>query len=214
MTKVPHTQRLRVNFGKIESVLNPPELLQIQKESYAWFLQKEIQPDQREMQGLEAVFKSVFPISDFGGTCTLEYVSYRLGEPKYDENECKIRGVTFAAPIRVSLRLIIWESDEKGDQRRIHDIKEQEIYLGEFPLMTDTGSFIINGTERVIVSQLHKSSGVFFGHDKGKGHSSGKLLYSASIIPQRGSWVDFEFDAKDLLFVRIDRRRKFPFLPG
>ncbi|OGG94277.1 MAG: DNA-directed RNA polymerase subunit beta [Candidatus Lambdaproteobacteria bacterium RIFOXYD2_FULL_50_16] len=210
MTKVPHTQRLRVNFGKIESVLNPPELLQIQKESYAWFLQKEIQPDQREMQGLEAVFKSVFPISDFGGTCTLEYVSYRLGEPKYDENECKIRGVTFAAPIRVSLRLIIWESDEKGDQRRIHDIKEQEIYLGEFPLMTDTGSFIINGTERVIVSQLHKSSGVFFGHDKGKGHSSGKLLYSASIIPQRGSWVDFEFDAKDLLFVRIDRRRKFP----
>jgi len=209
MTKIPQTQRLRVDFGKIESVLNPPELLQIQKDSYAWFLQKDIAPEQRQGQGLEAVFKSVFPISDFGGTCTLEYVSYRLGEPKYDENECKIRGVTFAAPIRVSLRLIIWEMDEKSDQRRIHDIKEQEIYLGEFPLMTDTGSFIINGTERVIVSQLHKSSGVFFSHDKGKSHSSGKLLYSASIIPQRGSWVDFEFDAKDLLYVRIDRRRKF-----
>ncbi|MDT8447377.1 MAG: DNA-directed RNA polymerase subunit beta [bacterium] len=209
MTKIPQTQRLRVDFGKIESVLNPPELLQIQKESYAWFLQKDTPPEQRAEQGLESVFKSVFPISDFGGTCTLEYVSYRLGEPKYDENECKIRGVTFAAPIRVSLRLIIWEMDEKSDQRRIHDIKEQEIYLGEFPLMTDTGSFIINGTERVIVSQLHKSSGVFFSHDKGKSHSSGKLLYSAGIIPQRGSWVDFEFDAKDLLYVRIDRRRKF-----
>jgi len=209
MTKIPQTQRLRVDFGKIQSVLNPPDLLQIQKESYAWFLQKDTSPEQRDSQGLEAVFKSVFPISDFGGTCTLEYVSYRLGEPKYDENECKIRGVTFAAPVRVSLRLIIWEAEEKSDQRRIHDIKEQEIYLGEFPLMTDTGSFIINGTERVIVSQLHKSSGVFFSHDKGKSHASGKLLYSAGIIPQRGSWVDFEFDAKDLLFVRIDRRRKF-----
>jgi len=209
MLKFPHTQRLRVNFGKIESVLDPPPLLQLQKDSYDWFLQKDASPEQREGQGLEAVFRSVFPISDFGGSCTLEYVSYRLGEPKYDENECKIRGVTFAAPIRALLRLIIWEKDEKSEQKRIHDIKEQEIYLGEFPLMTDTGSFIINGTERVIVSQLHKSSGVFFSHDKGKVHASGKLLYSASIIPQRGSWVDFEFDTKDLLNVRIDRRRKF-----
>ncbi len=209
MYKYPHVQRFRVDFGKIEVILDPPPLLQIQKDSYNWFLQKDVAPETRENYGWEAVFRSVFPISDFGGTCTLEYVSYRLGEPKYDETECKIRGVTYAAPVRVSLRLIIWEKDEKTDQRRIHDIKEQEIYLGEFPLMTETGSFIINGTERVIVSQLHKSSGVFFNHDRGKTHSSGKLLYSASIIPQRGSWIDFEFDAKDLLYVRIDRRRKF-----
>ncbi|MBT4090714.1 MAG: DNA-directed RNA polymerase subunit beta, partial [Deltaproteobacteria bacterium] len=209
MYKYPHVQRFRVDFGKIEAILNPPPLLQIQKDSYNWFLQKDVAPENREIHGWEAVFQSVFPISDFGGTCTLEYVSYRLGEPKYDETECKIRGVTFAAPVRVSLRLIIWEKDEKSDQRRIHDIKEQEIYLGEFPLMTDTGSFIVNGTERVIVSQLHKSSGVFFNHDRGKSHASGKLLYSASVIPQRGSWIDFEFDAKDLLYVRIDRRRKF-----
>ena len=209
MYKYPHVQRFRVDFGKIEAILNPPPLLQIQKDSYNWFLQKDVAPENREIHGWEAVFQSVFPISDFGGTCTLEYVSYRLGEPKYDETECKIRGVTFAAPVRVSLRLIIWEKDEKSDQRRIHDIKEQEIYLGEFPLMTDTGSFIVNGTERVIVSQLHKSSGVFFNHDRGKSHASGKLLYSASVIPQRGSWIDFEFDAQDLLYVRIDRRRKF-----
>ena len=210
MTKLsPLTQRHRLDFGKIKTLVDPPPLLQIQKESYDWFLQKDVTPESRKDQGLEAVFRSVFPISDFGGTCTLEYVFYRLGEPKYDENECKIRGVTYAAPVRVALRLIIWEKEEKSEQRRIHDIKEQEIYLGEFPLMSETGSFIINGTERVIVSQLHKSSGVFFSHDKGKVHSSGKLLYSASIIPQRGSWVDFEFDAKDILFVRIDRRRKF-----
>ncbi|MBU2512549.1 DNA-directed RNA polymerase subunit beta [bacterium] len=209
MYKYPHIQRFRVDFGKIQSIIDPPPLLKIQKDSYDWFLQKDVAPENRKNQGWEAVFTSVFPISDFGGTCTLEYVSYRLGEPKYDEIECKIRGVTYAAPIRVSLRLIIWEKDEKTEQRRIHDIKEQEIYLGEFPLMTETGSFIVNGTERVIVSQLHKSSGVFFNHDKGKTHASGKLLYSASIIPQRGSWIDFEFDAKDLLFVRIDRRRKF-----
>lgn len=209
MYKYPHIQRFRIDFSKIETLLEPPPLLQIQKQSYDWFLQQHTPPNNRLNQGWEAVFRSVFPISDFGGTCTLEYVSYRLGEPKYDEMECKIRGVTYAAPIRVSLRLIIWEKNEKAEQRRIHDIKEQEIYLGEFPLMTDTGSFIVNGTERVIVSQLHKSSGVFFNHDKGKSHASGKLLYSASIIPQRGSWIDFEFDAKDLLYVRIDRRRKF-----
>ncbi|MCP4754076.1 MAG: DNA-directed RNA polymerase subunit beta [Proteobacteria bacterium] len=209
MYKYPHIQRIRIDFSKIKTILDPPPLLQIQKDSYESFLQKDVAPENRNNQGWEAVFRSVFPISDFGGTCTLEYVSYRLGEPKYDEADCKIRGVTYAAPIRVSLRLIIWERDEKSEQRRIHDIKEQEIYLGEFPLMSETGSFIINGTERVIVSQLHKSSGVFFNHDKGKTHASGKLLYSASVIPQRGSWIDFEFDAKDLLYVRIDRRRKF-----
>lgn len=205
----PNAYRLRVDFGEIVPPLEPPALLQVQKDSYAWFLQKEVDPESRDNRGLEAVFKSVFPISDFSGSCTLEYVSYRLGEPKYDIFECKTRGVTFSAPIRVSLRLILWENEEGSEQKRIRDIKEQEIYLGEFPLMTDTGSFIINGTERVIVSQLHKSPGVFFSHDKGKTHSSGKLLYSAGIIPQRGSWVDFEFDSKDLLFVRIDRRRKF-----
>ena len=208
MNVSPYIQRPRVDFGKINTVLAPPSLLKVQKDSYNWFLQKDVSPENRLKQGLEAVFCSVFPISDFGGTCTLEYVSYRLGEPKYDETECKIRGITYAAPIRVSLRLIIWEKDEKSD-RNVHDIKEQEIYLGEFPLMTEIGSFIVNGTERVIVSQLHKSSGVFFSHDQGKTHSSGKLLYSAGIIPQRGSWVDFEFDIKGLLYVRIDRRRKF-----
>jgi DNA-directed RNA polymerase subunit beta len=209
MIKSPQVQRPRINFSSIDPILEPPPLLKIQKESYAWFLQKDTSPDKRESHGLEDVFRSVFPISDFGGTCTLEFVSYRLGEPKYDVMDCKVRGVTYAAPIRVSLRLIIWEKDEKTSQRRIRDIKEQEIYLGEFPLMTKTGSFVINGTERVIVSQLHKSAGVFFSHDNGKTHASGKLLYSAGIIPQRGSWVDFEFDAKDLLYVRIDRRRKF-----
>ncbi len=210
MIRYPQIQRPRINFGSMNPILEPPPLLKIQKDSYAWFLQKDISPDKRENHGLEGVFRSVFPISDFGGTCTLEFVSYRLGDPKYDVVDCKVRGVTYAAPIRVSLRLIIWEKDEKTSQRRIHDIKEQEIYLGEFPLMTETGSFVINGTERVIVSQLHKSAGVFFSHDRGKTHASGKLLYSAGIIPQRGSWVDFEFDAKDLLHVRIDRRRKFP----
>ena len=209
MNVKPHIQRPRVDFGKIKTVLDPPSLLKIQKDSYNWFLQKEIAPEKRAKHGLEAVLSSVFPISDFGETCTLEYVSYRLGEPKYDESECKVRGVTYAAPIRVSLRLIIWEKDGESEHRSVHDIKEQEIYLGEFPLMTETGSFIVNGTERVIVSQLHKSSGVFFSHDKGKSYASGKLLYSAGIIPQRGSWVDFEFDIKDLLYVKIDRRRKF-----
>ena len=205
----PNVHRLRLDFGQIKSPLSPPSLLKVQKVSYEWFLQKDIAPDQRGDHGLEGVFRSVFPISDFGGTCTLEYISFRLGEPKYDVGECRTRGVTYASPIRVSLRLIIWEKEEAGETRRIHDIKEQEIYLGEFPLMTDTGSFVINGTERVIVNQLHRSPGVFFSHDKGKTHSSGKFLYSAGIIPQRGSWVDFEFDAKDLLHVRIDRRRKF-----
>ncbi|MGK0288682.1 MAG: DNA-directed RNA polymerase subunit beta [bacterium] len=205
----PNIHRLRLDFGKIETPLSPPPLLQVQKDSYVWFLQKNTPPESRQKQGLEAVFQSVFPISDFSGNCTLEYVSYRLGDPKYDVAECRTRGVTYAAPIRVSLRLIIWERDENSDKKHINDIKEQEIYLGEFPLMTENGSFIINGTERVIVSQLHKSPGVFFSHDKGKSHSSGKLLYSAAVIPQRGSWIDFEFDAKDLLYVRIDRRRKF-----
>ena len=201
--------RIRYSFGRITTP-EMPHLLNMQMESYNRFLQKDAAPDQRHNEGLEAVFRSVFPISDFSGSTTLEYVHYRLGNPQYTVGECRIRGVTFSAPLRVALRLIVWEKDSEDGTKHIHDIKEQDIYLGELPLMTDTGSFIINGTERVIVSQMHKSPGVFFSHDKGKSHSSGKILYSARIIPQRGSWIDFEFDAKDQLFVRIDRKRKFP----
>ncbi|MEE8397137.1 MAG: DNA-directed RNA polymerase subunit beta, partial [bacterium] len=202
------SHRLRHSFGRIVAPAMP-HLLNMQLDSYERFLQKGLPPDQRRNEGLEAVFRSVFPISDFSGSTTLEYVHYRLGEPQYKAGECRIRGVTFSAPLRVALRLIVWEKDTEDGTKHIHDIKEQDIYLGELPLMTDTGSFIINGTERVIVSQMHKSPGVFFTHDKGKTHSSGKILYSARIIPQRGSWIDFEFDAKELLFVRIDRKRKF-----
>ena len=209
-TTLANRHRVRHSFGKIETPIGVPHLLKIQLDSYERFLQREVPPDQRKNEGLEAVFRSVFPISDFSGSSTLEYVHYRLGDPKYTVEDCRIRGVTYACPIRAALRLIIWEKDEPTEARHIRDIKEQDIYLGELPLMTPTGSFIINGTERVIVSQMHKSPGVFFTHDKGKSHSSGKYLYSARIIPQRGSWLDFEFDAKDLLYVRIDRRRKFP----
>ena len=201
--------RIRHQFG---GDTNPPmpNLLNMQLDSYERFLQKDLPPDQRKNEGLEAVFRSVFPISDFSGSTTLEYVHYRLGNPQYTVDECRIRGVTFSAPLRVALRLIVWEKDTEDGSRHIHDIKEQDIYLGELPLMTEKGSFIINGTERVIVSQMHKSPGIFFTHDKGKSHSSGKILYSARVIPQRGSWIDFEFDTKDILYVRIDRKRKFP----
>ncbi len=208
-TPTPSTERFRHIFGRNASP-PMPNLLNMQLDSYNRFLQKALAPDQRDNDGLEAVFRSVFPISDFSGSTTLEYVHYRLGDPQYTVDECRIRGVTFSAPLRVALRLIVWEKDSEDGTRHIHDIKEQDIYLGELPLMTDKGSFIINGTERVIVSQMHKSPGVFFTHDKGKGHSSGKILYSARIIPQRGSWIDFEFDTKDILYVRIDRKRKFP----
>lgn len=203
------TNRVRYSFGRISSP-PMPNLLNMQLDSYDRFLQKDLPPDQRKNEGLEAVFRSVFPISDFSGSTTLEYVHYRLGDPQFTEEECRIRGVTYSAPLRVALRLIVWEKDSDDGSRHIHDIKEQDIYLGELPLMTEKGSFIINGTERVIVSQMHKSPGVFFAHDKGKSHSSGKILYSARIIPQRGSWIDFEFDTKDILAVRIDRKRKFP----
>ena len=204
--------RIRPSFGQINPPIEIPNLLKIQLDSFERFLQRNVAPEQRDKRrGLEAVFRSVFPISDYSNSSTLEYVQYRLGEPKHTVEECRVRGVTYACPIRVALRLIVWEKEEGEEEvKQIRDIKEQDIYLGEIPLMTPTGSFIINGTERVIVSQMHKSPGVFFGHDKGKGHSSGKLLYNARLIPQRGSWLDFEFDAKDLLYSRIDRRRKFP----
>ena len=203
-------KRVRLNFGKVDSVLPVPNLLQIQKRSYDDnFLQLSKRPEDREQSGLEGAFQTVFPIVSYSGNAVLEYVGYRLGEPLFNVNECRIRGITYAAPLRVKVQLRIYEK-ESGTTKKIKDVREQEVYMGEVPLMTDTGSFVINGTERVIVSQLHRSPGVFFEHDKGKTHSSGKLLYSARVIPYRGSWLDFEFDVKDNLFVRIDRRRKLP----
>lgn len=204
-------KRARVNLGKREvEVLKTPYLLETQIESYRAFLQKDVAPEYRQDTGLHAAFKSVFPISSYSSHAELEYVGYSLGEePIFDVEECKLRGLTYAAPLKVNMRLVIYDKDTPG-KKVIKDIKEQEVYMGEIPLMTETGSLVINGTERVIVSQLHRSPGVFFEHDKGKTHSSGKLLYSARIIPYRGSWLDFEFDPKDCLFVRIDRRRKLP----
>src|SRR5215467_9484067 len=200
--------RVRKSYAKITKIIDIPNLIDIQKQSYEKFLQKDIPVDQREDIGLQGVFKSVFPIKDFSETSSLEFVSYNLEKPKYDVDECRARGMTFAAPIKVVIRLVVWDVNEETNVQSIRDVKEQEVYFGEIPLMTDSGTFIINGTERVIVSQLHRSPGVFFDHDKGKTHSSGKLLYSARVIPYRGSWLDFEFDHKDILYVRIDRRRK------
>ena len=199
--------RHRMNLGRVESIVDIPNLIDIQKSSYDKFLQSEITPRERKETGLEAVFRSVFPIKDFDGTSELVYVSYNLEKPKYDVDECRQRGMTYAAPIKVTTQLMVYDTRE-GGERIVRDIKEQEVYFGEIPLMTETGTFIINGTERVVVSQLHRSPGVFFDHDKGKTHSSGKLLYSARIIPYSGSWLDFEFDHKDIIYVRIDRRRK------
>ncbi len=200
--------RARKTFAKIAKIIDIPNLIDIQKQSYEKFLQKDIALDKREDVGLQGVFKSVFPIKDFSETSSLEFVSYTLDKPKYDVDECRQRGMTFAAPIKVIVRLVVWDTNEETGSQSIRDVKEQEVFFGEIPLMTDNGTFIINGTERVVVSQLHRSPGVFYDHDKGKTHSSGKLLYSARIIPYRGSWLDFEFDPKDLLYVRIDRRRK------
>src|SRR5450432_1599480 len=199
--------RIRKNLGRIGRVIEVPNLIDIQKSSYDKFLQATVLPNNRQEVGLQAVFRSVFPIKDFDGTSELVYVSYNLEKPKYDVDECRQRGMTFAAPIKVTTQLMVYDTRE-GGERIVRDIKEQEVYFGEIPLMTETGTFIINGTERVVVSQLHRSPGVFFDHDKGKTHSSGKLLYSARVIPYRGSWLDFEFDPKDIIFVRIDRRRK------
>jgi DNA-directed RNA polymerase subunit beta len=185
-----------------------PQLLAIQLDSYREFLTGGSVEYTAQSTGLEAAFQSVFPIQSFSGNAELQYVSYRLGEPVFDVKECILRGDTYAAPLRVKVRLVLFEKE--GSNKSVKDIKEEEVYMGEIPLMTENGTFVINGTERVIVSQLHRSPGVFFEHDKGKTHSSGKLLYSARIIPYRGSWLDFEFDPKDQVFVRIDRRRKLP----
>ncbi len=201
-------KRIRKNFGKLPALMDVPYLLAIQVDSYRSFLQDGKLPKQREDLGLQAAFRSVFPIVSYSGNAALEFVEYNLGTPMFDTRECTLRGVTYAAPLRVKIRLIIY--DRESSVKTIKDIREQEVYMGEMPLMTENGTFIINGTERVIVSQLHRSPGVFFDHDKGKTHSSGKLLYNARIIPYRGSWLDFEFDPKDLVFARIDRRRKLP----
>ena len=203
-------KRIRKDFGERHSILDVPYLLATQIESYRDFLQADKNADARSDRGLHAAFKSVFPIVSYSGTAALDYVTYRLGEPAFDVKECQLRGLTYAVPLRALVRLIIYDKDSPANARKIKDIKEQEVYMGELPLMTDNGTFVINGTERVIVSQLHRSPGVFFDHDKGKTHSSGKLLFSARVIPYRGSWLDMEFDPKDSLFVRIDRRRKLP----
>src|SRR5271169_3529203 len=203
-------KRIRKSFGRVPEVAPMPNLIEVQKSSYDHFLQMDVLPEQRGSVGLQEVLKSVFPIRDFSERAQLEFVRYELETPKYDVDECQQRGITFAAPLKVTLRLVVWDVDEDSGSRSIRDIKEQDVYMGDMPLMTKNGTFIINGTERVIVSQMHRSPGVFFDHDKGKTHSSGKYLFAARVIPYRGSWLDFEFDAKDHVYVRIDRRRKLP----
>ena len=201
---------LRRNFGKIEKIIDLPHLIEMQRQSYERFLQKDTAPEAREEVGLQGVFKSVFPIKDFSGSSALEFVRFQFGDVKYEKEECLQRGMTYESPLKITVRLVVFDIDKETGAQSIRDIKEQEIYFGTIPLMTDNGTFIVNGTERVVVSQLHRSPGIFFDHDHGKTHSSGKILYSARIIPMRGSWIDLEFDPKDILHVRIDRRRKFP----
>ena len=203
-------KRIRKSFGRIPEIAPMPNLIDVQRASYDSFLQMHVKSDARTTSGLQEVFKSVFPIDDFAGRGRLEFVHYELEEPKYDVEECIQRGMTYAAPLKVILRLIVWDLDEDTGAKSIRDIKEQPVYMGDMPLMTDNGTFVVNGTERVIVSQMHRSPGVFFDHDRGKTHSSGKYLFTARVIPYRGSWLDFEFDAKDLVYVRIDRKRKLP----
>ncbi len=203
-------KRIRKNFGKIKQIVGIPDLIGMQRESFQRLLQRDIPPEKREDIGLQTVFKSVFPIKDFTGSASLEFVSYRFGEMKHSIEECVHRGMTYEIPVRITVRLVVYEIDNDTGVSNIRDIKEQEIYFGTIPLMTEKGTFIINGTERVVVSQLHRSSGVFFDHDKGKSHSSGKIIYSSRIIPVRGSWIDMEVDPKDIVYIRIDRRRKFP----
>src|SRR5664279_2164126 len=203
-------KRVRKFFGHIKEVAEMPNLIEVQKASYDQFLMVHEPVGGRLDEGLQAVFRSVFPISDFSGTSMLEFVRYEFEPPKYDVDECRQRGMTYAAPLKVTLRLIVFDIDEETGAKSVKDIKEQDVYMGDIPLMTMNGTFVVNGTERVIVSQMHRSPGVFFDHDKGKTHSSGKLLFAARVIPYRGSWLDIEFDAKDIVFARIDRRRKIP----
>ena len=192
-------KRIRKNFGKIKKIVDIPDLIGMQRESFQRFLQMGVAPEKRKDIGLQAVFKSVFPIKDFTGSASLEFVSYRFGDVKHGIEECIHRGMTYEIPVRITARLVVYDIDTETGVSNIRDIKEQEIYFGTIPLMTDKGTFIINGTERVVVSQLHRSSGVFFDHDKGKSHSSGKIIYSSRIIPVRGSWIDMEIDPKDIV---------------
>jgi DNA-directed RNA polymerase subunit beta len=203
-------KRVRKHYGKIREVAQMPNLIEVQKSSYDLFLKSGDQPEPISGEGIMGVFQSVFPIKDFNDNAVLEFVSYELEKPKYDVEECQQRDMTYSAPLKVTLRLIVFEVDDITGVRSVKGIKEQDVYMGDIPLMTPNGTFVVNGTERVVVSQMHRSPGVFFDHDKGKTHSSGKLLFTSRIIPYRGSWLDFEFDAKDLVFVRIDRRRKLP----
>jgi DNA-directed RNA polymerase subunit beta len=200
----------RRDFSKIRANIDIPDLIEIQKRSYEQFLQMEREPDRREDKGLQAALTSVFPIADYNNTAILEFSNYSLGVPKYDVRECLEQGMTYAVPLKIRVRLVVFDKEDKGPKKKVLDVREQEVYVGELPLMTERGTFIVNGTERVVVSQLHRSPGAFFTHDKGRTHASGKVLYSARIIPYRGSWLDFEFDARDILYVRIDRRRKMP----
>src|SRR6204780_97220 len=203
-------KKIRRSFGRIPEVAEMPNLIEVQRRSYDDFLQMHVPLEKRERKGLQEVLMSAFPISDFSERAVLNFLSYELEQPKYDVEECQQRGMTFAAPLKVTLRLTVFDVDETTGVKSIRDIKEQDVYMGDMPLMTANGTFVINGTERVIVSQMHRSPGVFFDHDKGKTHSSGKYLFAARVIPYRGSWLDFQFDAKDLVFARIDRRRKLP----
>ncbi|HEY7534155.1 MAG TPA: DNA-directed RNA polymerase subunit beta, partial [Nitrospiraceae bacterium] len=200
----------RKDFSRIRTSIDIPDLIEIQKRSYEEFLQMEVEPERRKDYGLQAALASVFPIPDYNNTAVLEFTSYTLGTPKYDERECLEQGMTFAVPLKLRVRLVVFDKEDKGPKKKVLDVREQEVYVGELPLMTERGTFIVNGTERVVVSQLHRSPGASFTHDKGRTHASGKVLYSARIIPYRGSWLDFEFDARDILYVRIDRRRKMP----
>jgi DNA-directed RNA polymerase subunit beta len=202
--------RHRRNFAKVHPAIDVLNLISIQRESYEKFLQLELDASERETSGLQAVFKSVFPIQDFSHRASLQFVSYDLEEPKYDVDECRERGMTFSAPLKVTVRLVVWDVDTETDTRHVSNIKEQEVFFGEIPLMTINGTFIVNGTERVVVSQLHRSPGIFFSAGKSKSATSNKTIFTARIIPSRGSWIDFEFDTKDILYVRIDRRRKLP----
>ena len=202
-------KRFRKRFGSIPEILDIPNLIEVQKSSYEEFLQRNVDPNKREVIGLQQVLNEIFPISDYAGKATLEFIKYNLEAPKYDVDECKQRGFTYASALKVTLRILRYEIDEENpDQRSFRDSVDDEVYLGDIPLMTDRGTFVFNGIERVVVSQMHRSPGVFFDHDNGKGHPSGKLLYSARIIPMRGSWIDFEFDVKDIMYVRIDRKKK------
>src|ERR1700693_3123639 len=201
-------RRVRKDFGKIPSIVEIPNLIEIQKRSYEQFLQKDVAPERRDETGLQAVFKSVFPIADYNGNAMLEFHSYHFGDPKYTVEECHDRGMTFAIPLKVTLRLKVIDNDKEAKTQTVREVREQEVYLGELPLMTEKGTFIINGTERVVVSQLQRSAGVFFDDDKGRRLAWAKPLFSARVIPYRGSWVEFDFDANDILQVRVDRRRK------